>query len=284
MIAALAKAGKVLDDPHYTRAAYKAADFVLDRLRDDNGKLLKRYRQGKAGVAAQLNDYAFMIWGLLELYENTYETKFLKEAVRLKDLMLTHFWDHENGGFFLTADDGETILVRHKDVYDGAIPSGNSVALLNLLRLNRMTGNKTYAAKAEQIVKAFAADIDSYPAGHAQFMAGLNFALKLNYEIVIVGKTSARDSLDMLAALRKRFLPETVVLFIPTDSKSASEINHLAPFTRSMKALKNRATAYVCQDFFCKLPTNSIEQMLENLKASPTGYLKKAATRVVQEP
>ena len=284
MIAALAKAGKVLNDPHYTRAAYQAADFVSDRLRDDNGKLLKRYRQGKAGVAAQLNDYAFMIWGLLELYENTYETKFLKEAVRLNDLMLAHFWDHENGGFFLTADDGETILVRHKDVYDGAIPSGNSVALLNLLRLNRMTGNKTYAAKAEKIVKAFSADIASYPAGHAQFMAGLNFALRLNYEIVIVGKASARDSLDMLAALRKRYLPETVVIFIPTDSKTASEINNLAPFTRSMKALNNRATAYVCQDFYCKLPTNSIGQMLDNLKAGPASSEKKATSRVVQEP
>jgi uncharacterized protein YyaL (SSP411 family) len=277
-------AGKVFDDPHYTQAAHQAADFVLDRLRDDNGKLLKRYRQGKAGVAAQLSDYAFVIWGFLELYENTYETKFLKKAIDLNDLMLAHFWDHENGGFFMTADDGETILVRQKDVYDGAIPSGNSVALLNLLRLGRMTGNKKYAAKAEKIVKAFAADIAGYPAGHAQFMAGLNFALNLNYEIVIVGNAGSKDTLDMLAALRRRFLPETVVLFIPTDHKIASEINKLAPFTRTMKARNGRATAYVCQDFVCKLPTNSIGQMLANLKAMPTSSEKKAATQVVKEP
>jgi uncharacterized protein YyaL (SSP411 family) len=282
MIAALAKAGKVFDDPHYTRAAHQAADFVLDRLRDDNGRLLKRYRQGKAGVAAQLSDYAFVTWGLLELYENTYKTRFLKEAVGLNDLMLAHFWDHKNGGFFMTADDGETILVRHKDVYDGAIPAGNSVALLNLMRLSRMTGNKDYAARAEKIVKAFAADIQGYPAGHAQFMAGLIFALNLNYEIVIVGKAGAKDTLDMLAALRREFMPETVVLFIPTDQITASEINNLAPFTRSMKALNNRATAYVCQDFYCKLPTNSIGQMLANLKAMPTSSGKKAATQVVQ--
>ena len=282
MIAALAMAGRVFDDPHYTRAAQKAADFILEYLRDDNGKLLKRYRRGKAGVAAQLSDYAFVIWGLLELYENTYETKYLKEAIGLNDLMLAHFWDDENGGLFMTADDGEIVLVRHKDVYDGAIPSGNSVALLNLLRLNRMTGNKKYAVKAEKIVKAFAGDISSYPAGHTQFMAGLNFALKLNYEIVIVGKAGARDSLEMLAALRKRFLPETVVLFIPTNPKTAMEISQLAPFTRTMKALNNRATAYVCQDFYCKLPTNSIGQMLDNLKAMPASSAKEARTQVGQ--
>jgi uncharacterized protein YyaL (SSP411 family) len=275
MIAALARAGKVFDDPRYTRAAHRAADFVLNRLRDDNGQLLKRYRQGKAGVAAQLSDYAFVIWGFLELYENTYETKFLKEAIRLNDLMLAHFWDHQNGGFFMTAEEGETILVRQKDVYDGAIPSGNSVALLNLLRLSRMTGNKVYAAKAEKIVKAFAADIEGYPAGHTQFMAGLNFALNLKYEIVIVGKAAAKDTLDMLAAIRRPFLPQTVVLFLPTDHTAASEINKLAPFTRTMKALNKGATAYVCQDFVCKLPTNSIEQMLANLSAVPASSEKK---------
>ncbi len=266
MIAALAKGGKALEEPRYTAAAEKAADFILLNLRDDNNRLLRRYRQGNAGVSAQLNDYAFMIWGLLELYENTYEPKYLKSSIHLNDHMLLHFWDNQNGGLFLTADDSENILVRQKDVYDGAIPSGNSVAMLNLLRLSRFTGNKDYSARAERIVKAFSIDIRGYPAGHTQFMLGLNFALHPNYEVVIVGNSQSKDTLNMLAALRKPFLPETVVIFIPTDRAAGSEMNRLAPFTRTMKALNNSATAYVCQDFVCKLPTNSVAQMQANLK------------------
>jgi uncharacterized protein YyaL (SSP411 family) len=266
MIAALAKGGKALEEPRYTAAAEKAADFILLNLRDDNNRLLRRYRQGNAGVSAQLNDYAFMIWGLLELYENTYQPKYLKSAIHLNDHMLLHFWDNQNGGLFLTADDSENILVRQKDVYDGAIPSGNSVAMLNLLRLSRFTGNKDYSARAERIVKAFSIDIRGYPAGHTQFMLGLNFALHPNYEVVVVGNSQSKDTLNMLAALRKPFLPETLVIFIPTDRAAGSEMNRLAPFTRTMKALNNLATAYVCQDFVCKLPTNSVAQMQANLK------------------
>jgi hypothetical protein len=266
MIAALARGGRAFVEPQYTAAAEKAVDFILRNLRDENNRLLRRYRQGNAGVFAQLNDYVFMIWGLLELYENTYKPKYLESAIHLNDQMLLHFWDNQNGGLFLTADDSEKMLVRQKDVYDGAIPSGNSVALLNLLRLSRFTGNKDYAARAERIVKAFSIEIKGYPAGHTQFMAGLNFALYPNYEVVVVGNSQSKDTLNMLAALRKPFLPEAVIIFIPTDRKAGSEMNRLAPFTRNMKARNNLPTAYVCQDFVCKLPTNSVAQMLANLK------------------
>lgn len=147
-----------------------------------------------------------------------------------------------------------------------SIPSGNSVALFNLLRLSRITANKDYSAKAEKIVKAFSADIKGYPAGHAQFMVGLNFALHPSYEIVIVGQSNSSDTLKMLAALQNTYLPNAVLIFIPTDDKiAASEIIGLAPFTRTMKMLNNRSTAYVCQEFICKLPTNNVNQMLANL-------------------
>jgi uncharacterized protein YyaL (SSP411 family) len=265
MIAALAKGGRALDKPQYTAAAEKAADFILMNLSDKNGRLLRRYRNGQAGVFAQLNDYAFMIWGLIELYENTYKPEYLQSAIHLNDQMLQYFWDGQNGGLYLTADDSETILARQKDVYDGAIPSGNSVALLNLLRLGRLTGNKNYPARAEEIVKAFSTDIKGYPAGHTQFMVGLNFALKPNYEVVVVGNSQSKDTRNMLAALRKPFLPQTVVVFIPTERREGSEIYRLAPFTRRMKAINNLPTAYVCQDFICKLPTNSVTQMQANL-------------------
>jgi hypothetical protein len=266
MIAALAKAGNVLDNQKYTTAAAKAADFILQNLTDDKGRLLKRYRQGKAGLSAHLNDYAFMVWGLLELYQATFEIKYLKDAVELNQQMLSHFWDEENGGLYMTADDSEKLLVRSKTIYDGAIPSGNSVAVFNLLRLGHMTGKADYLTKAERIIKSFSAEIAQHPAGHCQLMVALEFALNPNYEVVIVGHPQRKDTMSMLAALGKPFLPEKVVLFRPADHEAAAEITGIASFTLSMTAKNGRATAYVCREFACKLPTTRIDQMLENLR------------------
>jgi hypothetical protein len=266
MIAALAKAGSVLNNQEYKAAAAKAADFILQNLTDDKRRLLKRYRQGKAGLTAQLNDYAFMVWGLLELYQATFEIKYLKDAIELNQQMLSHFWDEENGGLYMTADDSEKLLVRSKVIYDGAIPSGNSVAVLNLLRLGHMTGEADYLTKAERIIKSFSAEIAQHPAGHCQLMVALEFALNPNYEVVIVGHPQRKDTMSMLAALGKPFLPEKVVLFRPADHEAAAEITGIASFTLSMTAKNGRATAYVCREFACKLPTTRIDQMLENLR------------------
>ncbi len=266
MIAALAKAGNVLDNPKYTAAAARAADFILQNLTDDKGRLLKRYRKGKAGLSAHLNDYAFMVWGLLELYQATFEIKYLQDAIELNEQMLSHFWDEKNGGLYMTADDGEKLLVRSKTIYDGAIPSGNSVAVLNLLRLGHMTGRSADLTKAERIIKSFSAEIAQHPAGHSQLMVALEFALNPNYEVVIVGKPQEKDTTMMLAALGKPFLPEKVVIFRPADKHASKDITDIAPFTLPMAAKNGQATAYVCQEFACKLPTTSIDQMLKNLR------------------
>ena len=264
MIAALAKTGYALNNQKYTAAASKAADFILQNLTTDNGRLLKRYRKGKAGQAAHLNDYAFMVWGLLELYQATYETTYLKHAIDLNQKMLTHFWDQQNGGLYMTADDGEKLLVRSKEIYDGAIPSGNSVAVYNLLRLAHMTGKTDYMEKAEGIIKAFSDPVKQYPSGHSQLMVALEYALNPNYEVVIVGEPQKPDTRLMLAALRRPFIPEKIVLF--RDKNTAKAITDIAPFTRSMATRNGQATAYVCQEFACRLPTTSIDQMLKNLK------------------
>ena len=266
MIAALAKAGSVLDNRKYTKAAAKAAHFILQNLTDPNGRLLKRYRKSKAGLPAHLNDYTFMVWGLLELYQATFEVKYLKDAIELNQQMLARFWDEQNGGLYMTADDSEKLLVRSKVIYDGAIPSGNSVAVFNLLRLGHMTGKLEYLTKAEHIIKSFSAEIAVHPAGHCQLMVALEFALNPNYEVVIVGNPQSKDTISMLAALGKPFLPEKIVLFRPMDTQAANDITAVAPFTQSMTAKNGQATAYVCQEFACKLPTTSIHQMLENLR------------------
>ena len=276
MIAALSKAGRVLENQTYIAAAARAADFILQHLTDDNGRLLKRYRQGKAGLPAHLNDYAFMVWGLLELYQTIFETKYLKSAIEINEDMLSHFWDAQNGGFYMTADDSEKLLVRSKVVYDGAIPSGNSVAMFNLLRLGHLTGKAEYLTKAERIIKAFSTSIKHYPAGYSQLMVALEFTLNPNYEVVIVGVPRRKDTESMLAALHKPFLPEKVTLHRPVDQNAANAITAIAPFTLSMTAKNGQATAYVCQEFACKLPTTSIDQMLKNLKQNqPLGQKDK---------
>ncbi|MBE9544026.1 MAG: thioredoxin domain-containing protein [Proteobacteria bacterium] len=266
MIAALAKTGYALNNQKYTAAASKAADFILQNLTTDTGRLLKRYRKGKAGQAAHLNDYAFMVWGLLELYQATYEANYLKHAIDLNQKMLTHFWDQQNGGLYMTADDAEKLLVRSKEIYDGAIPSGNSVAVYNLLRLAHMTGNTGYTQKAEAIIKAFSVQVKQYPSGHSQLMVALEYALNPNYEVVIVGEPQKPDTRLMLAALRRPFIPEKIVLFRTADKSHARTIIDIAPFTRSMATRNGQATAYVCQDFACQLPTTSVDQMLKNLR------------------
>jgi uncharacterized protein YyaL (SSP411 family) len=265
MIAALAKAGLVLDEPRYTAAAVRAADFLMRKLRDKNSRLVKRYRKGIAGLPAHLDDYAFVVWGFLELYEATLEAIYLQEAIFLNDQLLEHFWDQQSGGLFMTADDSEKLLIRSKNIYDGAIPSGNSVAALNLLRLGHMTGSEDYLKKAEGISRAFSESVNRYPPGHAHLMVALDYALNPSYEVVIVGRPAAKDTRAMLTALRKPFLPRKVVLLRPAGQKAAAEIIRMAPYTEFMVPKNGRATAYVCTNFVCKLPTTDISQMLANL-------------------
>ena len=175
MIAAMAKGAQVLDRPDYAEAAQQAARFILARMRDDRGRLLHRYREGEAAVQGILDDYAFLVWGLLELYETVFEADFLKIALELADITIDHFLDEKEGGFFFTADDGEEILFRHKDSYDGAIPSGNSVMMLNLLRLSRITGRSDLEEKALGVSRAFARNIGQIPSAYSQLMVALEF-------------------------------------------------------------------------------------------------------------
>lgn len=261
MIAALAKAGQVLEEPRYVEAALRAAGFIMTEMCDEHGRLYHRYRDGEAAVPAFLDDYAFLIWGLLELYEATFEIIHLQRALDLTTVLLTHFWDRETGGFFLTVDDAEVVLVRKKEGYDGAIPSGNSATVLNLLRLARLTGNPDYEAKAAQLIRSFSRMVDAAPTGFTQMMVALDFALGPSYEVVITGNPHAEDTETLLNALRRTFVPNKVVLFLPAGEVSP-EITRIAPFTKGMTAEAGRATAYVCQNYRCELPTTESHQML----------------------
>jgi uncharacterized protein YyaL (SSP411 family) len=263
MIAAFAKAGQAFNNPSYTKAAQRAADFILADVQDDEGRLLKRYRQGKAGLPAHLEDYAFFVWGLIDLYEATLDAKYLAEAVRLNDYTLDHFWDDEKQGLFMVADTSEQLLVRSKDIYDGAIPSGNSVATLNLMRLARMTTTTEYEDRAAGVIEAFSGNVEKNPSAHTQLMLGLDFMVGPSYEVVVVGDPKSNATKKMLGVLRTRYLPRKVLVFRPTTGNQ--HITKIATYTEMMTATDNTATAYVCRNFTCDLPTTSIEKMLESL-------------------
>jgi hypothetical protein len=264
MIAALARAARALDEEAYRDAAKQAASFILNRMRDDQGRLLHRYRGGEAGIAAHLDDYAFFVWGLIEIYEASFEVSWLESALELNERMLRHFWDEREGGLFFAPDYGESLLVRKKEVYDGATPSGNAVAMFNLLRLARMTGRPDLEEKAAAIGRAFSGQIRQYPSGYTQFLTALDFALGPSHEVVLAGPSDQEETHRMVQALGKHFLPNCVTLFRPADEKSPG-IDRVAEFLKGHVPLQGKATAYVCRGNACEAPTTDVKQMLSAL-------------------
>jgi len=264
MIAALAKGAQALDEPKYAEPAEKAAQFILHTLRRPDGRLLHRYRDGQASIPANVEDYAFFTWGLIELYEATFHTTYLQTALDLTQDLLKHFWDERSGGFYLTPDDGEPLLIRPKEIYDGAVPSGNSIAYWNLLRLGRMMGSSRMEEKASHLARAFSTAVARTPTASSQFLVALQFALGPSHEVVIAGSTDSEDTKAMLRALRTAYVPNKVVLFRPTDQESP-DIVRLAEFTKYQTGVDGKATAYVCQNYHCETPTTDIQQMLHLL-------------------
>ncbi len=266
MIAAFAKAGYILDEPIYIRTAKKAMNFILNQMKNSNGRLLHRYREGGANILAFLDDYSFLIWGLINLYETTFDTLYLKNAVELTEEQLELFWDNSIGAFFFTAEDAESLLTRQKETYDGAIPSGNSVAMLNLLRLAQLTGNDNYEKKADLIGRVFAENIRANPVAHSLMMVAVDYAVGPTYSLVIAGDTGNEDTNHMLDEIRKQFLPNKSLIFRPTE-KLNPEIDNFSNFVQFFDKYEGKATAFVCINKTCKAPTNDINKALEHLSS-----------------
>ena len=228
---------------------------------------MHRYRDGDIAILGMINDYAFLTWGLLELYESTFNVDYLKVALQLNNKLIEYFWDDELGGYFFTPKDSEEYIVRKKEIYDGAMPSGNSVAMLNLLRISRITANIDLEDKAVLINKAFSIQIEQSLLAHSMFLSGLEFAYGPTFEVVIVGKTESDDTRKMIKELREVYVPNKIVLFMPED-ESEPEILKVTDFVKHKTGKDNKATAHVCINRFCKFPTNEIDIMLEMLKVN----------------
>ncbi|MBU0519169.1 thioredoxin domain-containing protein, partial [bacterium] len=264
MIAAQAKAGRALESSDYENSARKAADFLLNTMRKPDGSLLHRYRNADAAIPGNLDDYAFLTWGLIELYQLTFDVSYLQNAIALTDYQIEHFWDDRQGGFFFTADDSENLLVRTREIYDAAVPSGNSVSALNLLRLAKFTANTSYVDRASQIASSFSNTLSSGPASATLLMCALEFAFGASHEIVIVGNRESEDTRAMLEALNKINLPHAIVVL--KSPETAVEITKAAPYIEDFAQKDDHATAYVCRNFTCALPTDSVEEMLKLLE------------------
>lgn len=262
MIAALARGAQVFGEPDYTKAACRAMDFILESMRAKDGKLFHRYRSGEAAITGNVDDYSFVIWALLELYEATFQEKYLQKALEYNNYLFRNFLDKKNGGLFFTSGEAESLLTRPKELYDGAIPSGNSVAYINTLRLFRITGDAEVEKQANEIYRAFRAHADAMPTAFTQFLCGLDFAIGPSSEVIIAGDMDKPDTKELLFALRKHFAPNKVVILRPEKSAKPA-IEAIAPFVKSYSGINGKATAYVCTNYTCNLPTNDPRKMLE---------------------
>ncbi|HXN48402.1 MAG TPA: hypothetical protein VN893_17265, partial [Bryobacteraceae bacterium] len=249
MISAFAKGAQVLADARYLDAARRAADFVLARMYDAAaGTLLRRFREGDAAIPAFLDDYAFFVQGLLDLYQVEFDVVRIETATRLTETMISLFEDPEAGGFFATAAGEPSLVLRLKDDYDGAEPSGNAIAILNLQRLARLTGRRDFEDTAAKALAAFAPRLSQAPEAMPQMLAALEYSRSKPVQIVLAGSSEAIE--PFLDELRRRFLPFATVL------RAAHAPEPYPP---------EPAAAYLCENFACQLPATNPREFAEAL-------------------
>ena len=263
MISALAKGGAILSEPRYTQAARRSADFILSRLYDPKtGVLLRRYRDQDAAIPGFLDDYAFFAQGLLDLYESDFHLPYLQTAIRLTEKQIELFEDKSGGAFFATAVGDATLVMRIKVDDDEAEPSGNSVAASNLLRLAQMTDRKDFHDSADRVLRAVAKRIEAQPSASPQMLAAYEFSLSKPKQVVLVGTTGLPA---LLRELHARFVPHKIVLLVDSDQSRKALAAYL-PVIETMTAKDGRATAYVCENYTCQLPTADPQKFAELLQ------------------
>jgi hypothetical protein len=260
MIAALAKAYKALGNQTYVDAARRSVDFILEHLKKPGPRLYRRYRDGEVVYPGYLDDYTNFIWGLIELYEATFEVSYLEEALGLNQVMIDLFWDETYGGFFYSGKDNEVLIKQSKEIYDGAIPSSNSVAALNLVRLGHITGDRDLVNRAERLTGTFAKRIKAYPSAYTQFLAALDFMIGPSREIVIVENKNGGSSRAMIETIHAHFLPNEVLLLRPSG-QAGEEITAVAPFVKELQSADDQPVVYICEGHSCQSSITEVEPL-----------------------
>jgi uncharacterized protein YyaL (SSP411 family) len=266
MIAALAKGSQALGDSTYAPSACRAADFFLEKMRTPSGGLHRRYRHGHIAYPGFLDDYAYFVWGLLELYEATFEIRYLEEAFRLNRIMIDLFGDTEKGGFYFTGKENEMLIARPKEGYDGAVPSGNSVAALNLIRLAHLTGDIELEKRADRLLRFLSSSVAEHPMAYSQFLISVDFMLGPSQEIVIAGDLNDPITREMAALIRRTFLPNKILLLHPSG-EAGKKVSALSPSVAHMNPINGKPAVYLCSGYACKTPLADVAALrtaLEN--------------------
>lgn len=271
MIDAMARAAAVLQQPRYLAAAEKAAEFIWQKLLTADGRLLHCWRNGQAKLSAYLDDYANLINSFVTLYESSFQEDWLQRAQCLANVLLMHFHDKQDGGFFYTADDHETLISRHKDFHDSSVPSGNSMAATGLLRLGKLTANQQYLQAAEGTLQAAAPLMLRAPAAAGQMLIALDFWLAEVPEIVLVGDSGEEEMVEVLQRLHQAYLPNRVIACRSADETKDSPV--LAAIFEGRLSVGQTPTLFVCQNYSCQQPLVGRTEILaawEKLAAAPT--------------
>ncbi len=264
MVSALARASQVLDHAPYLESAERAARFLAATLWNENdGTLARRYRDGQAAFDGGLEDYAFLAQGLLDLYEASFGLEWLRLSRRLTERMIELFWDEEGGGFFSTSGRDPSVLVRMKDNYDGAEPSGNSVAVLNLLRLAEIFDVADWRQKAEKSFSAFSGLMSEHPHALPQMLVAYGFLQDTPLQIVIAGERDDPAAGALLRVVHERFLPNKILLL--ADAAARAEMGGALPWLAAMTPRDGRPAAYVCRHYACERPVDDPAALRELL-------------------
>jgi uncharacterized protein YyaL (SSP411 family) len=270
-ISAFARAGLILADEHYVERAVKTARFILQYC-NEKEKLSRSFQEGKARGSAYLDDYAFLIGALIDLFEATGDGRWLEKAVKLDEVLERHFEDREKGGFYMTGDDQENLFMREKPSFDESPPSGNSVQLMNLLRLAQLTTQESYGKRAGKALRFFSGNLSSEPDAISEMLLAVDYFHDTAKEVVIVAPKGNKEAASsLLNAFRGHFLPNRIFILV-AEGDEFKAMRKLIPFLEDKKALKGRATAYFCENKSCRLPTGDSEVFAEQLRKAAEGY------------
>ena len=261
MLGSIAMAARVFEREDWLDMAKQSSEFLTREMRQNDGGLFHRYRQGEKGISGFIDDYAFVIWGLIELYASTLEVEYLHQAIALIRQADDRFWERENGGYFFSGDQNEKLISETKDLYDGAIPSGNSVMLNNLLSVYHLTGDVTYRTKIDELVRTFGNEVSRQPGAYTQFMTGLLWLDHPAKELVISGESEKIQ--DYLKQITSNYRPDLFLLW--RNNINAEKLSEIAPFTENQIS-QDGLTFYLCEDHACNLPTNNFDDILGKLK------------------
>lgn len=264
MIAALAKGFSTLKKEEYLKMAEMSIEFIYSKM-FESGFLLHRYRDGEASINGNVDDYAFLVWGLIELYQASFKPIYLKRAEDLTDKLIEYFWDKDTGGFYFTKEGGEELLTRKKEIYDGAIPSGNSVILWNLVRLSHLTGSRKLEQKAYEMSRTFSRQVNDSPSVHTMFLIGYNSLTGPFFDVVIAAPDREKAA-EMLEEVRKKYIPRLTIIYHLAETEEDPSIDEISSFIKDYNMVENKTAVYICRDYTCQLPLTDKAQILGGLE------------------